>query len=492
MDPPIIEYMFDRTAFSGDEDLGTLSETELIDAARDWARAENASAARKLAVMAEIFVRRTGLPADERESWWLDPEAAVAAELAAALNITRSLALHQTHRGVALRDRLPRVAALFAAGLISDILVRAIVCRTDLICEESAMAAVDAELAEQITCWGALSITKTENAIDALVERHDPGALRRSRESAGSRDVQFGSPTDPPGIASLWARLYSSDAALIEKRVCDMAQTVCEQDPRSGAERRCDALTALATGSSLTCGCGTSDCQAANRAGPAKNAVVYVIAEPKSLQPANTSTPANPAFVFGAGILPTSLLGPLLDRARNRTVVHPGPAPAESRYTPSRALADFIRCRDLTCRFPGCDAPATDADIDHTVPYPTGPTHASNLKCLCRFHHLLKTFWTGSNGWRDRQLPDGTIVWTSPSGHTYTTRPGGAVLFPALRPPTPVLWNGDPPTLTGTDGRGTMMPRRRQTRAVNRARTIAAERRLNDDLVAEHNRPPPF
>ena len=44
--------------------------------------------------MAEIFTRRTGLPAGERELWWVDPEAAVATELAAAANISRGLALH--------------------------------------------------------------------------------------------------------------------------------------------------------------------------------------------------------------------------------------------------------------------------------------------------------------------------------------------------------------------------------------------------------------
>jgi hypothetical protein len=84
-------------------------------------------------------------------------------------------------------------------------------------------------------------------------------------------------------------------------------------------------------------------------------------------------------------------------------------------------LADFVRCRELTCRAPGCDKPATHCDLDHTVPYPVGPTHASNIKCLCRFHHLLKTFC----GWADRQLPDGTVIWMSPSGQAHSTHPGG-------------------------------------------------------------------
>ncbi len=111
----------------------------------------------------------------------------------------------------------------------------------------------------------------------------------------------------------------------------------------------------------------------------------------------------------------------------------------EPRYTPSRDLADFVRCRDLTCRFPGCDKPAQFCDIDHTVPYPVGPTHPSNLKCLCRFHHLLKTFWNGVKGWRDRQLPDGTVVWTSPHRAHLHHPPGQPAPVPAhcANPPPP-------------------------------------------------------
>jgi hypothetical protein len=77
-------------------------------------------------------------------------------------------------------------------------------------------------------------------------------------------------------------------------------------------------------------------------------------------------------------------------RAGGRTrpygpLIHPTDAPPKAGYTPSQALADFVRCRDLTCRFPGCDKPAACCHLDHTIPYRDGGrTHASNLKCLCR------------------------------------------------------------------------------------------------------------
>jgi len=47
-------------------------------------------------------------------------------------------------------------------------------------------------------------------------------------------------------------------------------------------------------------------------------------------------------------------------------------------------LAAFVRCRDLTCRWPGCDTPAPNCDLDHTIPYSRGgPTHAAKVSGLC-------------------------------------------------------------------------------------------------------------
>jgi hypothetical protein len=90
---------------------------------------------------------------------------------------------------------------------------------------------------------------------------------------------------------------------------------------------------------------------------------------------------------------------------------------------------------------------------------------------------LVKTFW----GWRDQQLPDGTVILTSPSGQTYVTTPGSALLFPNLCRPTRSLTapHADTAPLDRCGDRTAMMPKRRRTRAQNRAHQIATERRQN-------------
>jgi hypothetical protein len=64
---------------------------------------------------------------------------------------------------------------------------------------------------------------------------------------------------------------------------------------------------------------------------------------------------------------------------------------AEAGYPPSAALAEFVRFRDLTCRFPGCEKPAEACNIGHAMPFPVGPSHPSNLKLLCCYHHQVRT-----------------------------------------------------------------------------------------------------
>jgi hypothetical protein len=219
----------------------------------------------------------------------------------------------------------------------------------------------------------------------------------------------------------------------------------------------------------VACRCGESDCAATQT--PIGSVVIHVVADQATLEGAGTK----PGVLLDTGeLIPPELLTELKATARQRPVTIPIETPPDPSYHPSRALADFVRARDLTCRAPGCDKPATYCDIDHTVPWPYGPTHASNLKALCREHHILKTFW----GWKDKQLADGTVIWTLPDGETYVTTPGSILLFPALMTPTGPPATPPRPAHRCGD-RSVMMPRRSTTRRQNRAHDIANERARN-------------
>ena len=177
-------------------------------------------------------------------------------------------------------------------------------------------------------------------------------------------------------------------------------------------------------------------------------------------------------------IVPAPLLADLIAHgAKVRFVGGPEDMQCVEGYRPSAAMDRFVRARDLTCRMPGCDRPAVHADIDHTVPYPYGPTHPSNTKCYCRIHHLLKTFW---RGWSDCQEPDGTVHVTTPTGRTYTTKPFATLLFPGWNTTTPPPEDRHRQRPPPPDpGRGMKMPTRTHSREQARDYRITRERRLN-------------
>ena len=197
-------------------------------------------------------------------------------------------------------------------------------------------------------------------------------------------------------------------------------------------------------------------------------------------QPA-PATPARPAVILGlrGAVLPPAVLAQVLTRgARVRTVADPRTLPVHPGYRPTTAQDEFVRCRDLTCRIPGCDRPAIGTDLDHSNPWPAGPTHPSNLNDKCRLHHLLKTF---CEGWTEHQSPDGTLTITTPTGHTYTTTPFSTLLFPSWTTTTDPPTRPEPtrPTPPPNPGRALKMPRRPRTRAQNRAAYITAARAHN-------------
>jgi Domain of unknown function (DUF222) len=439
-------------------------------------RAQNQSAAAGLEAIGHLFGYRLSRCSDTEE-WAVDTEEAVTAEVAAALRISQGLAGSRLRYARAMRERLPRVAEVFKAGDIDQRMFQTIVYRTDLITDRDVLAAVDAQLAVAVPRWPSMTQGRLATHIGKIVGKADTDALRQRRQRHAEREVWFAELDG--GLSQINGTMVTPEAHALEKRLNRLAATVCEHDPRSRHQRRADALGALAAGADrLGCRCGRPDCRAGKR--PAGTPVIiHVIAEQSTLEGHHTT----PASEVGADqLIPAELLAELAHSAKMLPLIHPADAAPEPGYVPSKALTDFVRCRDLTCRWPGCDKPANDCDLDHTIPYADGgPTHASNLKCYCRTHHLVKTFW----GWGDQQLPDGTVILTSPAGHTYVTTPGSALLFPSLCEPTGHLWAPQaPPNYCGD--RTAMMPKRRRTRAQDRAHRIATERRQNRNVRVAH------
>jgi hypothetical protein len=173
------------------------------------------------------------------------------------------------------------------------------------------------------------------------------------------------------------ARLFVTDATTLDQRLDALAATVCAGDPRTGDQRRADALGALAAGADrLGCRCGSTECAVGGRP-VGSPVVIHVVAEQATLEGRSTT----PACVLGAEeLVPAQLVAEPAESARLRPLIRPVEDP-EPGYTPSDKLADFVRCRDLTCRAPGCDRPAVACDVDHTIPYADGgATHPSKVK----------------------------------------------------------------------------------------------------------------
>ncbi|MCS3428257.1 HNH endonuclease signature motif containing protein [Leucobacter aridicollis] len=96
------------------------------------------------------------------------------------------------------------------------------------------------------------------------------------------------------------------------------------------------------------------------------------------------------------------------------------------RYRPTPAIRRYLGARDQHCRAPGCRVPTHRCDVDHTVAAEDGgPTSVENLAHLCRGHHMLKHH----SDWRVEQEPNGTMVWTSPTGRTHRDTPASRVRF---------------------------------------------------------------
>jgi hypothetical protein len=212
------------------------------------------------------------------------------------------------------------------------------------------------------------------------------------------------------GMAELAAYLPAVQARQIYDTVNAVAMAAATDDRRSIDQRRSDALVDLIVG----------------RAEPPQINVNLVVTAETLLD-----SEAEPAWIAGVGPVPAEdaqqMVRTAVKTTWRRLLADPDSGVltdvGERSYRPSAKLDRAVRARDMTCRFPGCRRNATGiangTDLDHTIPWPTGATAASNLAVLCRHHHRLKH----SPGWSVTNDSDGRMTWVTPGGRQIVTTP---------------------------------------------------------------------
>ncbi|MFL6129629.1 MAG: DUF222 domain-containing protein [Mycobacteriales bacterium] len=401
-----------------------LDDANLIEVMQSWERLASWVAAGQLAAIAELARRRprdyvdTGPGHLDRGDPGVPQISEFAVdEVASALRLTRPTAGMRVQLAVELAGRLAATATALRAGSIDVPKARAIVDAVTGLDDTLATAVQERVLPRA----GQQTTGQLRASLSRAVLANDPAAAEiRHRQAVAGRLVTVRPLAD--GMAGLWALLPADGAAALYARLDRLARRAAADDPRPMDARRADALLALTLTDATTDATTDVTPTRGDTAGPPPvPARVHVtVSAGTALGLAD-----QPGHLAGHGPVPASMARRLAATGAWRKVtIDPATGAAtdvgRTRYTPSAALADLIRTRDITCRFPGCRQPAHCCDIDHVTPWPTGPTTAANLATLCRHHHRLKH----RTNWQVEADDPATLTWTSPTGHRYTTTAG--------------------------------------------------------------------
>ncbi|MDZ7884496.1 MAG: DUF222 domain-containing protein [Mycobacterium sp.] len=527
--------VLDRVALAG------LSDEALISAVTTMTQTEARAAARRLALIGEVIARQCDDEDDTVAHQVIDGWAWAQAAVAAACNLNPYAASKQMRIAQALRDRLPRTAALFATGAISATVIDAITWRTHLVVDEDALVLIDTAISGEAGEYGAHSEKQLIGAVDLWVEKFDPDAVIRSRRAAKDLYVEFDDKDDPNGVASFWGRLRVTDKKILEQRLNALADTVCANDPRRRGELRAAALAALGVVGPalerLACECGDVNCAGSGKDPRAGAVTIYALTEqvpaagedtPPQSTPGSAGTPEPvPTATDAAPDNEEQTPGRAAPRPprRGRTARSAAPAapaanvrpaaPAATNPSPAVMLDGAIIPAAMLAELIAAGAtikPLTEiANLPTERQYRPSTALAAFVRMrsmTCRFpgcnraahrcdlDHL--TPWPAGathpgnlgplcrlhhlvktfGGWTPAAKPDGTIHWSAPTGHTYKKAPGAAILFPHWNIDTPIPRKRAISLINDTD-RDTKMPVRQRTRAQDREYRITTERARN-------------
>jgi hypothetical protein len=417
-------------------DVLGLSEFDLVEAVAGWERLAGWVAAEQARVVADLAAR----PLFCRLSSFrdgIDPVAAVGMEISARLRVSHREADTRVVFAQELTTQRRATFDALHAGTVDLRRARTLVEGVRVLDDETA-ACVEARLLPD-------AAEQTPQAFRRRVEKAvaaaDPAGFE-DRHARAVEDRQVRCRPEPDAMGSVWALLPAPDTALVNT-VLDAAADGMKHDhpddPRSHQQRRADALAQMAWLAWRTGHLGgvSGGQRLARRQGRRVEIGVLVpyltllgLADTAGELDGFGPIPASVARRLAAGGTWRRIL---TDPATRRVLDY-----GKTRYRPPQDLIDQVIARDRTCRGIGCDRPARSCQIDHTIPFPDGPTAESNTGPFCDRQHMFKTH----GRWQVSQPTPGQFVWRTLTGHVYTKHPD---------PIGPIIDDGrqhdsDPPT----------------------------------------------
>ena len=399
-----------------------VSESELV----DWiARLEEIKCTAE-AVQAEAAVRldeavrarqaEAGVPARKLGE-------GVASQVALARRVSPEKGAKLLGLAKILIAEMPHTFALMKAGLFSQwqatILARETACLSlgdrRVIDQELCAPGLNGEPARAVS----MGLRQLENAAKKLAITLDQASVV-ARAANAEKDRRVSLRHAPDTMTWLGALLPVKDGVAVFAALDQAAKAAhAAGDERTRGQVMADTLVDRITGRSTT--------------GAKPRIEVKIVMTADSL----TNDTDQPAMVEGYGPVPAAWARETLNDAEifvRRLFTDPAgrlvAMESRSRKAPD-GLAEFIATRDGgICRTNGCDAPIRN--IDHVERHADGgTTSAENLQGLCERCNQAKE----ALGWRARPGPDGSIITTTPTGHTYIS-------------PPPDTWKPDPPPLS--------------------------------------------
>ncbi|MGH3734719.1 MAG: DUF222 domain-containing protein [Micromonosporaceae bacterium] len=326
-------------------------------------------------------------------------------EVAPVLRVSRAHAAARLALSADLSGRLPATLDALRRGEIDLGKARVISEGTGSLEDTVAVAVQDRVLPRAPV----QTVPQLRAAVRRAVLRLDPeGARRREKAARGERRVVC-TPA-PDGMAELYALLPAPEAMAIYDRVSRLARSGAA-DGRTADQRRADCFTDLLLGPER----GVS---ARVNVTVAASTLLGEDALPGHLDGYGPIGADTAREIAGGALTTDTTWRRLLTDPADGAVTDVG----RRGYRPPAALADRVKARDQTCRFPGCRHRADRCDLDHTVPFPDGATSLANLGTLCRHHHRLKH----ETDWSVTQDSHGRFTWRSPTGREYVTDPAHA------------------------------------------------------------------